>query len=84
MAKVKKEVILAPVQEIDELLTTNEVAAMVKMTKRALELMRRDRRGPAYIKHGGSQSSKVRYHMSDVKRWLDSWERCEPEHQRVA
>jgi len=56
--------------EIDTspLLTTKEVSQWIRLTERTLQQLRTLRRGPRYIKAGGT---KVLYRASDVAAWLE-------------
>lgn len=49
------------------LLTTEELAAEVKVSRRTLEGWRRIGKGPQPIRVG----SQVRYRIEDVRKWLD-------------
>ncbi|MEV4915432.1 helix-turn-helix domain-containing protein [Streptomyces tirandamycinicus] len=61
-----------PHSEIEELLTPEEVSSSTKLALQTLANMRRDRRGPRFIKLGVSVTAPVRYRRSDVEAWLDS------------
>lgn len=53
-----------------EFLTTKEVAALLRLSPRTLEGMRRNGKGPVFTRMGEDQNSKVAYRRSDLKRWL--------------
>jgi len=55
-------------QEIKELLTTKEAAALIKVAPATLVDWRHDRKGPKYFKLNGRM---VRYRLSDILAWLD-------------
>jgi excisionase family DNA binding protein len=48
-------------------LTTDQAAHYVGLSRKALERMRRDGRGPRFRKHG----RYVRYHIDDLDVWSD-------------
>ena len=52
------------------LLTTIEVAGMLRISRRTLERMRVDGTGPRYLKVGPGKRSRVLYRQSDVEAWL--------------
>ena len=52
------------------LLTTIEVAGMLRISRRTLERMRVDGTGPRYLKVGPGKRSRVLYRQSDVETWL--------------
>lgn len=51
----------------DEILTTEELAAELKIPEGTLGYWRSTGRGPAWFRPGGRQ---VRYRRSEVNRWL--------------
>lgn len=51
----------------DELLTSREVAAILKVSPEELQLLRREGRGPEYHRLG---YRTLRYRRGDVQRWL--------------
>ena len=53
---------------VAEMLTTDELAAELKMPRKTLDMWRYHRTGPAFIKVGAA----VRYRRSDVDAWLDA------------
>lgn len=52
------------------LLTTIEVAGMLRISRRTLERMRVDGTGPRYLKVGPGKRSRVLYRQTDVVEWL--------------
>lgn len=52
------------------LLTTIEVAGMLRISRRTLERMRVDGTGPRYLKVGPGKRSRVLYRQSEVEAWL--------------
>lgn len=59
------------------MLTTIELAEMLRLSPRTLQNMRVMKRGPAYLRIGRKGKSVVRYLRSDVISWLRQW-RIEP------
>ena len=55
------------------LLTTIEVAGLLRISRRTLERMRVDGTGPRYLKVGPGKRSRVLYRQSDVEAWLGSF-----------
>lgn len=53
----------------EELLTWREVAEWLRVSKNTLELWRRFKTGPAFIR---LDSGHVRYRRADVQAWLDA------------
>lgn len=53
-----------------EFLTTKEVAAMLRLSVRTLEGMRRNGKGPVFTTLGNDRNSKVVYRRSDIDKWL--------------
>lgn len=54
-----------------ELLTPEEVSAILKITVGTLENWRQKNYGPKYIKLGGKPRSPVRYRRQDVEGWVN-------------
>lgn len=54
----------------DELLTREQVAAMLGIESHTLACWRSEGRGPALIKFGRGRSAAVRYRRSAVEAWL--------------
>ena len=52
------------------LLTTIEVAEMLRISRRTLERMRVEGTGPRYLKVGPGKRSRVLYSQADVEAWL--------------
>jgi predicted DNA-binding transcriptional regulator AlpA len=52
------------------LLTTIEVAGMLRISRRTLERMRVEGTGPRYLKVGPGKRSRVLYRQSEVEDWL--------------
>ena len=50
-----------------EYLTAEQVEVMTSFSVKALETMRHRRRGPPFLKVGGS----VRYRVADVRAWIE-------------
>jgi len=55
-----------------ELMTTAEVAALVRMSERTLEGMRLRKEGPSYVKLGVGRRAKVVYSRKEVEAWLEA------------
>lgn len=62
---MKETEIVGPV-----LLSTAEVADMLKLTSRTVENMRLENRGPRYIRLGAVGVGKVVYDLRDVLDWV--------------
>lgn len=60
----------------DNLLTTDQAAALVRVKPATLKIWRMKGAGPAFIKVG----RLVRYRRTTIERWLDNL----PEHQMTA
>ena len=54
--------------EAKELMTTEEVAALLKVAPATLSDWRHDRKGPQYYKINGRM---IRYKLSEVLAWLE-------------
>jgi predicted DNA-binding transcriptional regulator AlpA len=50
-------------------LKPSEVAKRLQIKEGTLRTWRMEKRGPAYIKLGGSKTSAVRYRLEDVEQW---------------
>ena len=55
---------------IPALLTSAEVAEILKVTIATLSDWRNNRKGPAFIR-AGSNMRQIRYSIDDVQAWLD-------------
>lgn len=53
-----------------EFLTTREAAAILRLSPRTMEGMRRNGKGPAFTTLGNDQNSKVVYRREDIDLWL--------------
>jgi len=53
------------------LLTTAQLAPLLKYSKLTLEDKRLKADGPPYVKMGNSRKARVVYRKSDVLEWLD-------------
>lgn len=53
------------------LLTTLEVAKILRLSVRTLNKMRLEHRGPDYLRLGPAKNARVRYKLADVVRWAD-------------
>ena len=53
-----------------DFLTTRETAAILRLSSRTLEGMRRSGKGPMFIRLGIDQNSKVVYRRKDIALWL--------------
>lgn len=54
--------------ELEEL-TSDEVAALLKVTRKTVEYWRQHGKGPTWRKYG---NGAIRYRMSDVRAFMDS------------
>ena len=54
-------------EEDNQLLSADQLAARLKLSKRTLERMRHNANGPRFTKFG----NKVFYRQADVEAWLD-------------
>lgn len=59
----------SPSTHVDELVTTDEIAARTKTSRQKWERLRREGGGPAYLQPEGTRH--VRYRWSVVQAWLD-------------
>ncbi len=64
---------VAEMNMVDPLLTPREFAKFLRLTPRALEIWRREGRGPKYCRLSGHRN--VRYPASEVRKWLAQLER---------
>jgi len=69
-------------READELLSTREVAAWLKIDITSLENWRRVGHGPACSKLTPGLTSPVRYRRGDVEKWLTDC-RVKPKRSRT-
>lgn len=53
-----------------DFLTTRETAAILRLSPRTLEGMRRNGKGPIFTRLGNDQNSKVVYRRKDINAWL--------------
>jgi hypothetical protein len=53
-----------------EYLTPRQAANMTGFSLRALEALRAKRTGPSYIKVGRAKNGPIRYHIEDVRAWM--------------
>lgn len=54
------------------LITTNELAQLLKFrSRKSLDRMRRQGRGPRYVRIGEGARPRIRYRVCDVERFLD-------------
>jgi predicted DNA-binding transcriptional regulator AlpA len=61
---------LQPTDINDELLTTQQVAAILQFKEQSLANMRRRGTGPRFIKLGSSAKAQVRYPRLALDAWL--------------
>ena len=66
MASHSPDVLARP----DELMTSVQVAEMLKLSPRTIEQMRVDGSGPPYVKTGGGKRCRVLYSRQAVAEWL--------------
>lgn len=52
-------------------LTSNEAAAVLRISPRTLERMRVDGSGPRFIKVGAGKRSRVLYREAELVAWVD-------------
>lgn len=52
---------------MEAMLNAEEVAALLKMSRRSLETMLKAGRGPSYVRLGGLR----RWRKQDIEQWLD-------------
>lgn len=57
---------------LPEYLTPSQAAQLTSYSLRALEMMRAKRTGPAYIKVGKAKNGSIRYHIEDIRAWMQS------------
>lgn len=53
------------------LLTSNETADLLRISRRTLERMRVEGNGPRYLKVGGGKRSRVLYREGEILAWLE-------------
>lgn len=53
------------------LLTSNEAAEMLRISRRTLERLRVEGGGPRYLKVGGGKRSRVLYREGEILVWLE-------------
>jgi hypothetical protein len=58
--------------DLDELLSNEQVAAILGVKPNTLEIWRCKGKGPAFLKLGDHPSSPIRYQRSRVMAWLDT------------
>ncbi len=56
----------------DELLTSEQTAALLGLKPKCLDVWRLRGQGPTFIKLGTKKQSPVRYKRSDVEGWLEA------------
>ena len=54
----------------DQLLTTSEAAAIVRLSPRTLERLRVSGKGPRFLKAGSGKRARVLYRARDLDDWL--------------
>lgn len=59
---------------MEDLLTSKEVAQLLKVTQVCLRKWRSAGFGPRFIKLGDNSRSRVRYRESDVRSWIENKE----------
>ena len=52
------------------LLTTEELAAMLRVSARTIEDWRLDRKGPHFIKMGIGKTARILYPLKEVEIWM--------------
>lgn len=55
-------------------MTTIEVAALLRISRRTLERMRVEGTGPRYLKVGPGKRSRVLYRQQEVMAWMEAFE----------
>jgi hypothetical protein len=70
--------------ELEELLTTEEVAQLIKTTPQYLQDLRARGLGPAWIKLSPGKSGRVRYKKPIVAAWMASLTQVESLQREVA
>ena len=58
--------------ELDELLTNEQVAALLGIRPNTLEIWRCKGKGPPFIKLGDHPASPIRYQRSRVMAWIEA------------
>lgn len=58
--------------DLDELLSNEQVAAILGVKPNTLEIWRCKGKGPAFIKLGTHPSSPIRYQRSRVTAWIEA------------
>ena len=58
--------------ELDDLLSSEQTAALLGVKRNTLEIWRCKGKGPAFIKMGEHPSSPIRYQRSRVMAWIDA------------
>lgn len=57
----------------DDLLTTEQAAALLGIRPNTLEIWRcKGKKGPAFVKLGNHPSSPIRYQRSSVMAWIEA------------
>lgn len=51
-------------------LSSIETADLLRLSPRTLESMRREKRGPRYIRFGSKSVYKVLYCLADIEEWI--------------
>ncbi len=57
----------------NQLMTTAEAAALLRLSPRTLERFRVEGTGPRFIKAGAGKRARVLYDPAELKAWLDSY-----------
>lgn len=55
----------------DVLLTAEQAASYLRLSKSTLARLRYEGRGPRYVKTGPQTRCRVLYHQTDIDRWLE-------------
>ena len=55
-----------------EYLTPQQTAQLIGFSLRALEAMRAKRTGPSFVKVGKAKNGPIRYHIEDVRAWMQA------------
>ena len=58
-----------------ELLTSTEVAQLLRVREQSLRVMRVRGRGPKFVRAGDGPNSRVLYSVRDVREWIDTRKR---------
>lgn len=61
------------VSSSDSLLTTQEAAQVVKLSRTTLERLRTTGAGPLYFKAGPGKRARVLYRHADLMQWLEKF-----------